>query len=363
MRGWRAFAAAAIGACAAYLALVVHAEADERRIVLTWNAPSACPDEASVRASVAQLLAGSSATVEGRADVRQAGDRWQVVVTMNGGERRLEADSCRALADATALIVAMAVDPGRVAANRSARDAGVASGSSPNAVPELVDASSDATPPAPLDAAPPPTAPPTPTPTPTPTPPATPTPTPTPATHFAIAASAIADFGTIPTPMLGPSLGLAWTPSPLRLELAAVYFPSTWVGVPTGYPGAQVQFSLLAVAVRGCYGLRLAAFDLGPCVGVEGGLLWGNPKFEPGEIANGGSSPLFALDAGLLGAWRFLPHLALVARGDALFQTNRPSFDVNLGPSVNLGYSNAPSVVVQPGIVTGRASLGLELRF
>ena len=54
---------------------------------------------------------------------------------------------------------------------------------------------------------------------------------------------------------------------------------------------------------------------------------------------------------------------ALFARGDALFQTNRPTFDVNLGPSVNLGYSNAPSVVVQPGIVTGRASLGLELRF
>src|SRR5271154_6099768 len=124
MRGSRPIAAVAIGACAAWAALVIDAEADEPRMALAWNAPGACPDEASVRASVAQLLTGSSATVAGRADVSHAGERWQVVVTMNGGERRLEADSCRALADATALIVAMAVDPERVAANRIVRDAG-----------------------------------------------------------------------------------------------------------------------------------------------------------------------------------------------------------------------------------------------
>src|SRR5580693_739877 len=143
MRGSRTAVATALAASAAFAAIALRAEADEPRVALAWKAPPACPDEATVRANVATLLAGSSATVDARAEVQRIGERWQVVVVMNGGERRLEADSCRALADATALIVALAVDPARVAANRSARDAGAASTGLPVEVPILADASAD----------------------------------------------------------------------------------------------------------------------------------------------------------------------------------------------------------------------------
>ncbi len=355
----RAVAAAALAAGAACVALVARAGADEPRVALTWSAPSGCPDEAAVRASVAQLLAGSSAAVEGRADVRRAGERWQVVVTMNGGERSLEADSCRALADATALIVAMAVDPARVAANRIARDAEAASQPTN---PQSPDASTDAASPPPSTPTPPPTPPPTPTPTPTatPTPPSAPKPkTPSPqGPSFALSAGAALDLGTLPGPAFGPTLGFAWTPWRLRLELAGAYFPTS-SGVVPQIPGAQVQFSLLTLALRGCYEARLGSFDLGPCIGGEGGIIQANPQgFSNGAVGQSGSAPLFALDGGLLGAWRFLPHWALFARGDVLVQTSRPAFEVN-------NPSSPPTIVWQwqPGVFTGRASLGVEVRF
>jgi hypothetical protein len=323
----------------------------------------ACPDEAAVRASVAGLLAGSSAAVDARAEVRRIGERWQVLLTMNGGERRLEADSCHALAEATALIVAMAVDPARVAANRIAREAGVASGTLPRAAPTLADAATDASPAESSDAS-------TPTPTPTPlpsataTPPPTATPTPTatpPSTprppDFALSAAGAVDTGTLPTVAFGPSVGVGWLPGPFRLELSAAYFPSSTASASSPFP-ATAQFSLLTFALRGCYAARLASFELGPCVGGEGGALWATLQGAQG----GGSAPLFALEAGLRAGWRFLPAWSLFARGDALLQALRPEFQPNAS-SNPLFSGQIPPLLNQPALVTARGSLGVELRF
>jgi hypothetical protein len=110
-----------------------------------------------------------------------------------------------------------------------------------------------------------------------------------------------------------------------------------------------VQFSLWSAAIRGCYGARFGVFELGPCAGVEAGLLQASTQnFASGT---GGSAPLFAVDGGLLGAWSFAAHWAIFAHGDALLQLSRPTFIAN-----NQG--------LQPtGVVTGRASAGVELRF
>jgi hypothetical protein len=351
------------------------ASADEPRVSLTWNAPDVCPREATVRASLATLLAGSANAVDARADVRRLGERWEVVLVMNGGERRLEADSCRALADATALIIAMAVDPARVAANRTAPDAGAASGAVPTESPPAADASSDAAVsadatdaslvPPPTVSAPPAVSTSAPSPPAVPAAPADATPSATPSPRrFSVAASATLDFGTLPAPAVGPALGFSWTPSPrrpFRLDLTAAYFPSSSTPIPGPVltPGVAsragtASFSFFAAALRACYLARPGSFELGPCGGVELGILEGSS--EGIRTPSRGAGVLFAFDAGLFAAWHFSAAWALFARGDALLETNRETFEVNADQA-------NPGTVTTPGLVAGRAAFGLELRF
>jgi hypothetical protein len=91
---------------------------------LTWTAPAECPTQARVAAHVADLLGGpTEAASHVRASARVWRDenaRWHVEIhTQTGpatGERRVDGESCQAIADATALILAVAVDPEAVAA-------------------------------------------------------------------------------------------------------------------------------------------------------------------------------------------------------------------------------------------------------
>jgi len=371
MRGSRTVAWGALAASVALAVRALPSAADDARIALVWRTPPGCPDEASVRADVARLLAGSSATGSARADVTHAGDSWRVVVAMNGGERRLEAGSCRALAEATALIVAMAVDPARVAANRASPATAAAGGgaatvsSEPipleagaSSVAPIVDAASpdvavaDAgalavvapvapvTPPAPPTAdagAPPEAAPVAPAPPPPSPPPRAPVAAGTPAsaseTTFALSAAGVLDLGTLPALAVGASVAVAWTPSRFRLELAGGYF------LPDSTPPAAVT----------SYLPRLGAFDLGPCALAE----VASARGQGISIANpsSGSSAWFAPGAGFFGAWRLAQAWALFGRADALIPTIRPDFQVD-GTTLH-----------RPGFVTGRLSLGAELRF
>ena len=391
MRGSRTVAWGALAASVALAVRALPSAADDARIALVWRTPPGCPDEASVRADVARLLAGSSATGSARADVTHAGDSWRVVVAMNGGERRLEAGSCRALAEATALIVALAVDPARVAANRASPATAAAGGgaatvsSEPipleagaSSVAPIVDAASpdvavaDAgalavvapvapvTPPAPPTAdagAPPEAAPVAPAPPPPSPPPRAPVAAGTPAsaseTTFALSAAGVLDLGTLPALAVGASVAVAWTPSRFRLELAGGYFlpDSTPPAAVTSAPvtSAVERFTLITGALRGCYLPRLGAFDLGPCALAE----VASARGQGISIANpsSGSSAWFAPGAGFFGAWRLAQAWALFGRADALIPTIRPDFQVD-GTTLH-----------RPGFVTGRLSLGAELRF
>jgi len=372
MRASRAIASAALGASAAFVALV-HAQSigDIVRRPVTWRAPAGCPDEESVNADVARLLAGSKAPVDATADVQRMGASWRVVVSMNGGVRRLEASSCRALAEATELIVAMAVDPVRVARNRVSQvgvaDAGVSS-------PAMVDASAqgslgssevgnadasvadstlvDASPSVAVVAAPAASVAPPPAdasasvdaaaPSP---PPAAPT-APRDAT-FALSASGAIDLGTLPAPAVGASVAFAWTPWRFRFELSGAYFfPDSTRPAPGTL--AVERFTMLTAAARACYLARVASFRLGPCLEAEVASVHGDGIVA---LPSSGSSSWIAPGAGLFGAWRFAPSWAILGRLDALIPTIRPEFQVD-GVTLH-----------QPGVVTGRLSLGAELRF
>ncbi|MCB9601351.1 MAG: hypothetical protein H6720_13590 [Sandaracinus sp.] len=83
----------------------------------TWSAPEECPSEAMLRGEVERLLGGpiGDDTPDVRARVSRRGESWRLRLRVGTeGERRLEARTCSLLAEATALIVALAIDPVRV---------------------------------------------------------------------------------------------------------------------------------------------------------------------------------------------------------------------------------------------------------
>ena len=94
------------------------AAAAQSALPLRWSGPQGCPTEAEVRAEVERLTAGSTEParlVEVAAHVaRDAGGyRVRVETTLRDGRaaRDLAAPTCRELADATATIVALMIDP------------------------------------------------------------------------------------------------------------------------------------------------------------------------------------------------------------------------------------------------------------
>src|SRR6185436_2212514 len=88
---------------------------------LVWEAPSTCPSEVRLRADIEQILHGPIELRPGerlvvRADVTPARDGgWHVALETDNGrrtaKRSLDAASCEELANATALLVAILIDP------------------------------------------------------------------------------------------------------------------------------------------------------------------------------------------------------------------------------------------------------------
>lgn len=82
-----------------------------------WRGEGDCPSEEQVRGEVTRLLGGvipdQAPAVDAR--VERAANAWRLRLRVGAeSERRLEAASCALLAEATALIVALAIDPVRV---------------------------------------------------------------------------------------------------------------------------------------------------------------------------------------------------------------------------------------------------------
>jgi len=107
-------------------------------VSLTWDAPPACSDAKTIEAEVQRLLGVSTVSPEkhvvARAKVVSAGrGALRVQLTTDRGAahgvRTVDAASCRAAAESTALILALTIDPAQVAAR------GVASGAGAIAAP------------------------------------------------------------------------------------------------------------------------------------------------------------------------------------------------------------------------------------
>ncbi len=85
---------------------------------MTWSAPAACPDEATVQARVGEFLRASTVntdSVRARVTVEEGEAGWTADLELTVGEltehRVLQDRSCDVVATASAFVVAVAVDP------------------------------------------------------------------------------------------------------------------------------------------------------------------------------------------------------------------------------------------------------------
>lgn len=100
------------------LALAIGTAATPAAAEVTWLAPPGCPTEAAVRSRVAALLAGTEGMAGAAVELRVealAERRWRLHASLHGrsgdGERTLDADDCDELAEAAALLTAIAAQP------------------------------------------------------------------------------------------------------------------------------------------------------------------------------------------------------------------------------------------------------------
>jgi len=324
MARWLVFLALAVCAPTA-----TRARADSQDPVgLDWTAPDGCPSADEVRAEALRLLAGPPIGPERRVEAvahvtRAEGGRWRVTLAMASaaahGQRSLETDSCATLAEATALIVAIMVDPDRAGAAASA----------------------PASPPAPISPASPAANAPSLRPNGTGVRP-----------RWAAGASGLVDFGTLPAPAVGGALGLAASVRRFRTDVSFGVFPartyavssaadvgaemSSWSAAGTFAYVTPIGFTELALG-GGAEVTHLSAVATranAPFSGVPGSATWLAPR-----VGAGITVPIFA-------------PLFLRLDADAVVPLRRPAFVVD-----PLG------TVYRPAAVGGRFGAGVEMQF
>jgi len=356
MRSARWGSAVALAAVTPF-ALTALAEPARAPVDLEWKIPAGgeCPDAAYVRGEVSRLLGEAPVPeekrVRARAEVWRGEDAtWHLKLAVSGaatGERSVDAGTCRAIADATALVLALAIDPERVATRSGAVAPPSAASSAPSSQPTP---SASAPPPAPAPSPSPPPASAAPAPTRAPAP-VRPPPGPPRTPPFFVRAEGAMDLGTLP--VLAPGVGgaIGWRPGRLGLSLSGAYFPAVHKLSP-GSRTAGGAFDLAAFGARACFAFPIDAspVELAPCAGLDvdrvSGAAYGVRFPSSGDavwpaIAAGGElglhlSELLALRLGLEAAVPF----------------SQPSFVID-----------AVGVIHQPFVVAGRVKLGVEIRF
>jgi hypothetical protein len=319
-------------------------------VVLTWEAPAGCPDASAVRRALAGYL-GEGPTAEAGAAVRavarvtesSGGYRLELrTETASGVTTRETASSdCAVLVDATAVILAIAVDPATILGRGAAAPR-------PQAMP-------------------PQESPPAPVPPEEPVAPAEPTveregdPPPSsggvsdaaaapPRVRFAMRAGGGLDVGVLPGPTGGLRLAGAVFGRRWRAELRGdLWFPRTAI-VEDGIGG---RIGLWSLGGRGCgvLGVTRLALEFPLCAGIEAGVMRGDPVGERVANAETARRPWLAADGSAGLAWVPRRFLALVVQAELVV------------PILRTGFRVGDLEVHRAGPVAGRGLVGLEARF
>jgi hypothetical protein len=290
---------------------------------VAWEAPPECPQREQVLARVAELLADEPASpLAIRANVSvEAGGAYRAEIVTREPEgaartRVLSAPSCGELAEASAVVIALAIAPGAALAP-PADDAQPAPAPAPPArpeppaVPELGnEGSTEAAPRAPAARRPL-------------------------SLRFAARAGALGDFGSTSGAGLGVSAGGTLRLGRyLQVALRANYLPSRQHTVP-GVNGKGVALSLASGAAFACLVPLAAPVELGLCGEMEVGAL-----FARGFGTAQQGHPTVAWTAPGAGATASFPARSGLRAGlavDVLFPLQRTSFIVtNVGQAYHL---------------------------
>lgn len=310
--------------------------APERPFELRWSAPAECPSDVYVASQVTRLAARApepALEVDANAWKDQSG-RWRVaLVTRMGGERGeriVDADTCDHAADATALILAMMIDPAGVRARLAAERPPPAA----EAPPEPARAPAAPRPETPPDRARAANEP--------------------RERRGLVAAYGTMDGGALPHAAYGAGIAVGVRipldrgPSPVRLraEGSFIVLPAQRAEMAGTSRAADVL--LIAGALRAAlvYG---EVVEAGPSLGYELGSLAGE-----GIGVRRPDSGAALWQAAMVGAavrWPARGPLALRASAELVVPFTRPAFAV------------ADAVVHRPAGVGGRGTLGVDFSF
>lgn len=344
-----------LGIIAVWL-LAVAPELDAPVTWLTWAAPPECPGAAVVEGSVRERLGRDvePGEIEAVAEVKDegsAGYRLTLRTRRDGAEdrRELSAHDCRALADATGLVIALTIDAVAVAEQIGGApaeppedlavvpDPGAAAQAEAEAAPEIEPAP-EAAPESTVragGAAGQPRA-----------PQGRSDRSRTPAFALALAGGGI--LGTLPGISGGPELGAALLWRRLRLELAGA-----WLAPRTERQGdASVGVQLGIATARACGRLGTARVEVPLCGGLELGALRGDGDGAPGARTAHGLWLAPVLGGGVRG-W-VTERLAPFARLDVSIPVAHPAFE--------LRSTDDRVEIFRASPVSGRLWLGLEVK-
>lgn len=263
-----------------------------------WSAPPECPVEAQVRADIERLggvaLDDGALTVRGTA-VHEGGGAWRVDLAIAGRDgvthtRRVVGASCREVADATALIVALALGtPAPLPAPVERPEPPIPRRGEPAEVDLAPIASSRADSPERV--------------------------------AWSFGATTGLDVGALPQPALGFGVagGLALGPSRFELRVGA------WLPRSAAIETPSIGVSLVEASLRYCHALLARDTDsLESCGAIEAGVLRASSS-DP-HWSKTGQGWWLAPEIGLLATHRAAAWLAIAIEVDALVPLARDRF-------------------------------------
>ncbi len=320
------------------LALSLAAPADDGA---SWTAPAECPDLAAVQERVRAIAGRVPEDAELRVRARVSGPPWVVQLELArdgvGHERSIEASSCEALADIVAVVVAVALDPVRVASRVELGPAieparVVPPPSRPSiGMPATEDATGDPTVSSTAPAA-----------------------APKPVTRavpmrLSLRIAGGGEVGATPKGTGGVELALSFTRRRFALELVGRY----WIRRTTDVGGGtSLRTELGTVGLRGCWVGAVKRVRLYGCGGLETGDFVAR-AFDVGGARGDVHFPWLAVTLGGALAIRLVEPVSLWLGVDGAAHVLRPQAVLATEP---------PTVLYEVAPVGLRALGGLELR-
>jgi hypothetical protein len=269
---------------------------------LEWVAPAGCPSRDEILGAIERTVGATAlrSAVDAQVIVTKDERQFRAAVTVSASgatsTRSLAGESCRAVGDAAAFVVALAASPDArppapalPAPSAPATAAVIERSASPPAVPLRRNAFFDA--------------------------------------------SFFVDVGSLPSTGLGCEVGVGWNPSHWDLEVVGAFLAPQRATIQS--PQSQgADLWLAHVGARACYELFDARLDVGPCLG--GGVEWiaahgfGSPPDQPANAT--GNMVVGSLGGRAIGRLSSRVILRLVV--EASVPSTRPTFVIDGGGQV-----------------------------